>query len=663
MDLDSLIKKKEKKQALAIELSKRLTSMSDEEKTAYYIESQKREEKRLAEIQNQYADALVREKIINDHIGRIKSLGVFKIMAPIRNLLGFVRRNIEALIRLFKGPGLFKSIKGAVFLKNAKKYHGTGSFPDEAERKRQRDTVFKNNIKFSILVPLYNTPEKFLREMITSVTEQTYQNWELCLADGSDASHEEVGKIVMEYASEDKRIVYKKLTDNLGISGNTNACFNMSTGDYIALFDHDDVLHPSVLYEYAKVIEEKGAEYLYCDETTFDGLSVDNMATLHFKPDYAVDNLRSNNYICHFSAFSRNLLKDEKELFIPTYDGGQDHDMTLRLTDKTDRIVHVKKLMYYWRAHKNSTAMDISSKTYAIEGAKGAVAAHLNRHGFKDYEITSTKAFATMFKLQYALTGNPKVSVILNCLEGKTDEETLKLIRENTDYKNTEFLILDKKDKNQCAALNKKIGEAKGEYLLFLKGDTLIKTKDYIEQLLMFAQRQDVACVGGKVWRPKENRKYDSILEGGITIGLGRHHTAGAFHFGYTEPLFGYMGKLSYSQNISALTGAFMMVSKTVWDELKGLNENYYGDLGFVDLCLRAREKGYLNVFTPFAEIYRRDAFKYGFDISKRTPFALRKSEAKYFHRCHEKILTEGDPYFNPNMSLNHPDFEFSKKR
>ena len=239
-------------------------------------------------------------------------------------------------------------------------------------------------VKCSILVPLWNTPLNYLEEMIGSVQAQTYQNWELCLADGSDQEHNEVEERCQAYAKDDPRIVYKRLAKNEGIAGNTNQCFAMATGEYIGLFDHDDVLHPCALYEYVKVINEQGADYIYCDETTFKGDSINNMITLHFKPDFAIDNLRANNYICHFSVFSRELLEGT-ELFRSGFDGSQDHDMILRLTANAKKVVHVPKLLYYWRSHKNSTASDISAKPYAIAAAKGAVADHLAKVRFSKF--------------------------------------------------------------------------------------------------------------------------------------------------------------------------------------------------------------------------------------------------------------------------------------
>ena len=234
-----------------------------------------------------------------------------------------------------------------------------------------RSERFPRMVKISILVPLWNNKREFQIEMLESVMNQTYENWELCLADGSDAEHDYIGEICREYAAKaNGRIVYKHLEKNGGIAGNTNECLKLATGEYIGLFDQDDVLHPSTLYEYVKVINEQEADYIYCDETTFHNGDINNMLTMHFKPDYAPDNLRANNYICHFSVFSRELL-DGTELFRPKFDGSQDHDMILRLTDNAKKVVHVPRLLYYWRSHSGSVASGIEAKPYAIQAAKG----------------------------------------------------------------------------------------------------------------------------------------------------------------------------------------------------------------------------------------------------------------------------------------------------
>ena len=349
-------------------------------------------------------------------LNRIKNNPVWKASAPARGVMHFFLRQIDRVKNQGDAKGVLKKIDYKRREKQAQKGYGTASFPDAAERERQRNETFANPVKFSILVPLFNTPEKYLADMLDSVLTQTYENWELCLADGSDEKHAYVGEKIRALQEKDptlaERIRYQKLAENGGISKNTNACLTLATGEYIAPFDHDDVLHPSVLYEYAKVINETGADYLYCDETTFLGDDLNRFVTMHFKPDYAIDNLRANNYICHLSCFHRQLLEGE-ELYRSEYDGSQDHDMILRLTDKAKNIVHVPKLLYYWRSHPGSTAGNIQAKEYAIEAARGSVADHLRRHGYENFKITSTRAFETIFKITYEILGNPLISLVI----------------------------------------------------------------------------------------------------------------------------------------------------------------------------------------------------------------------------------------------------------
>lgn len=280
----------------------------------------------------------------------------------------------------------------------------------ESELAEQRKHQFPKSIKFSIVVPLFNTPEKFLREMIQSVIDQTYANWELCLADGSDAEHGLVEKICRQYAKKDSRIKYKKLEKNLGISGNTNACLEMASGDYIGLFDHDDLLHPAALYEVMRAICEQDADFIYTDELTFSG-NTSNIITAHFKPDYAPDNLRANNYICHFSVFSDKILENVKG-FRSEYDGSQDHDFILRATECAKKIVHIPEILYYWRSHPNSVAADINSKPYASIAGRKAVHDHIARHNMESI-VESTKAFPAMYRVEYSLKEKPLISIII----------------------------------------------------------------------------------------------------------------------------------------------------------------------------------------------------------------------------------------------------------
>ena len=533
-------------------------------------------------------------------------------------------------------------------------------------------------VTISILVPLYNTPLNFLNEMIESVLAQTYQNWELCLADGSDHDHDEVEKRCREYMEKDKRIVYRRLEKNEGISGNTNRCYQMATGEYIGLFDHDDVLHPSVLYEYVKVINEQDADYIYCDETTFKGDSIDNMITLHFKPDFAPDNLRANNYICHFSVFSRALLEGT-ELFRSGFDGSQDHDMILRLTANAKKVVHVPKLMYYWRSHKASVASDISAKPYAIAAAKGAVAAHLQSCGFKNFEIKSTRAFDTIFEIKYEIEREDKISILIPNKDHVDDlRRCIDSIKERSTYENYEIIVIENnstekgtfdyyktlegQDKitivtyegefNYARINNFGAGVATGKYLLLLNNDTQVISMNWLEAMLMYAQRPDVGAVGAKLYYGDR-----TIQHAGVVVGLGAHGTAGHTHYKINYDNLGYMGKLCYAQNVSAVTGACLMVKKSIYDAVGGLDEEFKVALNDVDFCLRIMEKGYLNVFTPFAELYHFESASRGIDVVDDAKAKRYEEESALFRKKWKALLEKGDPYYNPNFSLDHSDY------
>ena len=352
---------------------------------------------RVAELEDQVDD-------LQFKLNRIKNNPIWKASGPARKCMHFVIRQKDRLKNCGSLSGVIAKVRYKSWEKKAMTHYGTQSFPSAEERQKQEAAVFERMPKISILVPLWNTPESFLTEMIGSVQWQTYKNWELCLADGSDDAHAYVGEYCKRLAAQDSRIVYQKLAKNEGISGNTNECYKLASGEFIGLFDHDDILHPCALYEYVKAINEKDADFIYCDEATFKSPDINKMITMHFKPDYAIDNLRANNYICHFSVFSRELL-DGTELFRTKFDGSQDHDMILRLTDNAKHIVHVPKLLYYWRSHAGSVAGNIEAKPYVVEAARGAVADHLRRHGFKNFTITSTRAFETILAMEQYSNG------------------------------------------------------------------------------------------------------------------------------------------------------------------------------------------------------------------------------------------------------------------
>ena len=665
-----------------------------------YKEAYEKEHIKCADLAERVAELEEKNEELNFKINRIKTNPIWKMSAPFRKAMHYVVRQRDRLKNCGNLRGIWAKIKYKGREREAMERYGTASFPTEERRRAEEETVFPHMVKFSILVPLYNTPREFLTAMLDSVVAQTYKNWELCLADGSDiggpigsdiggsigsgGNHSYVGEICREYQKADReknggqgRIIYQKLEKNEGISGNTNRCLALATGEYIGLFDHDDILHPSVLYEYAKAINEQGADYIYCDETTFKNNDINKMLTMHFKPDYAVDNLRANNYICHFSVFHRHLL-DGSELFRTKYDGSQDHDMILRLTDKAKKVVHVPKLMYYWRSHAGSVASGIQAKTYAVDAAKGAVADHLRKHGYTHFKITSTRAFETIFKISYQIIGNPKISIVIANKDHEPDlRRCISSIMEKSTYDNYEIIIVEnnsetpeikkyyeelKEDErikivtyegsfNYSAVNNLGVKAAEGEYILLLNNDTQVITVIWMEELLMYAQREDVGAVGAKLYYGDK-----TIQHAGVVLGLGAHRTAGHSHYMQHRENLGYMGRLCYAQNVSAVTGACLMVSRELFEKAGGLDESFAISLNDVDFCIKLREMGYLNVFTPFAELYHYESVSRGLDDQGEKAARYNEESARFREKWKE-VLEKGDPYYNPNFSLDRSDF------
>ncbi len=681
-----------------------------------YREAYEREHLKCAELAARIADLEAENEELSWKLGRIKNNPLWKACKPLRSALHWGIRQRGRLVNCGGITGVIKKLAYKKRERAAMAQFGTQSFPDEEQAARERGTVFERMVKISILVPLWNNRREFQIEMLDSVMNQTYQNWELCLADGSDEEHAYIGEICREYAARaGGRIVYRKLEKNEGISGNTNECLKLATGEYIGLFDQDDILHPSVLYEYVKAINEQGADYLYCDETTFKSGDINRMLTMHFKPDYAPDNLRANNYICHFSVFSRDLLEGG-ELFRTKFDGSQDHDMILRLTDNAKKIVHVPRLMYYWRSHAGSVAAGIDAKPYAVSAARGAVAEHLRKHGFDHFQISSTRAFETIFRIRYEILGTPKISVLIANRDHVEDlERCVRSILEKSTYDNYEILIVENNSTtdrirdyytrllgysyeealsrkeasgalrgerdggilysgesglydgrasggkvavvtyrgefNYSAVNNLGASYAGGEYLLLLNNDTEVITVNWMEELLMYAQRRDVGAVGAKLYYGDR-----TIQHAGVVIGLGAHRTAGHTHYKQSRQNLGYMGRLCYAQDVSAVTGACLLVKKALYEEVGGLDEGFAVSLNDVDFCLKLRERGLLNVFTPFAELYHFESVSRGLDDGgERAERYHRESER--FRQRWKEVLEKGDPYYNPNFSLDRSDY------
>ena len=530
--------------------------------------------------------------------------------------------------------------------------------------------------KISIVVPLYNTPLNFLEELLDSVVNQTYRNWELCCVDaGQDTA---VGQHVQARAKEDPRIRYQKLTENEGIAGNTNHGFELATGDYIALLDHDDILHPCALWYTAQAIVEQGADFVYTDEATFEG-KVENVVLYHFKPDFMLDNLRSNNYICHLTTFSKVLMEQAGGGERAEYNGSQDYDLFLRLTEKARKIAHIPHALYYWRSSPNSTASDISAKTYCIDAGIAALKAHYARCGVAVDDVTLIPGTPGYYKTDYTMAHPGRVSILIPTCDHIRDLETcVESIYARTTYPDFEILLIENNSKeeqtfrsyermqkehpdtlkvltwqgkgfNYSALNNFGAQYATGEYLLLLNNDTEVITPGWLEEMVMYAQQKRVGCVGAKLLYPD-----DTIQHAGVGFGIGG--VAGHLHKYFPATSDGYMGRLNYVQDVYGDTAACLLIRKEIYDEVHGLDESYAVAFNDVDFCVRVREAGYTNVFTPFAQLYHYESKSRGMEDNPEKQKRF-QGEVLRFQARWGDLLAKGDPCTNPNFDIQREDF------
>ena len=530
--------------------------------------------------------------------------------------------------------------------------------------------------KISIVVPLYNTPLNFLEELLDSVVNQTYRNWELCCVDaGQDTA---VGQHVQARAKADPRIRYQKLTENEGIAGNTNHGFELATGDYIALLDHDDILHPCALWYTAQAIVEQGADFVYTDEATFEG-KVENVVLYHFKPDFMLDNLRSNNYICHLTTFSKVLMEQAGGGERAEYNGSQDYDLFLRLTEKAQKIAHIPHALYYWRSSPNSTASDISAKTYCIDAGIAALKAHYARCGVAVDDVTLIPGTPGYYKTDYTMAHPGRVSILIPTCDHIRDLETcVESIYARTTYPDFEILLIENNSKeeqtfrsyermrkehpdtlkvltwqgkgfNYSALNNFGARYATGEYLLLLNNDTEVITPGWLEEMVMYAQQKRVGCVGAKLLYPD-----DTIQHAGVGFGIGG--VAGHLHKYFPATSDGYMGRLNYVQDVYGDTAACLLIRKEIYDEVHGLDESYAVAFNDVDFCVRVREAGYTNVFTPFAQLYHYESKSRGMEDNPEKQKRF-QGEVLRFQARWGDLLAKGDPCTNPNFDIQREDF------
>ncbi len=548
--------------------------------------------------------------------------------------------------------------------------------PLKRELKRQKTSTFPYMPKISIIVPLYNTPEKFLKEMIESVVNQSYSNWQLVLADASDKDLPYIKNTVDSF--KDSRIVWHKLAENKGISENTNEGFKLADGDYFALLDHDDVILPNALYENVKAINEYSADVLYSDEITLDG-DLKHLIQFHFKIDYAPDFLRGVNYITHFLVFSRRLFEKVGPYEDPRYDGAQDFDLILRLTEQAQCVHHIPKVLYYWRGHAGSTASDMTTKMYAFEAGRSAVRAHLDRLGLKGR--VSIQKYPGSYRTVYRVEGNPQVSIVIpnkdhiedlsRCIDSifekggwenlqvivvennSTEDETFAYYNKITSANSKVQVVYYKGDFNFSAICNFGVQYATGEHVLLLNNDVEFESRDFVKEMLSYSQRSDVGAVGAKLYYPDGYLQHAGVI-------MGINGSAGHSHKGLADARnnTGDMYRLVTTQNYLAVTGACLMVKKSLYDTFPLDEENFAVAYNDVDFCLRLYEAGYLNVFTPYAEGIHYESKSRGLDETDK-PNLRYEGEKSRFAAKWQKYFNWGDPYYNPHFTLLYENYGY----
>ncbi len=544
----------------------------------------------------------------------------------------------------------------------------------EEELAQQRQFVFDYMPRLSVVIPAYKTPERFLSAMLDSLLAQTYTNWEVCVADGSPKG-EGVERVLKRYAMKDERFRYVILGENKGISGNTNAAIEMATGDFIVLADHDDTLAPDALFECVKAInEDPEIDVVYTDE---DKLDIDGgeLFEPHFKPDFSPDLLTSVNYICHLFVVNHELLL-EVGLFKEEFDGAQDYDFILRCTEKARKICHIPKALYHWRCHQDSTASNPESKLYAFEAGARAVKAHYDRLGIPAKSVEKGIDYG-IYHTTFNITGDPLVSVIIPNKDHSADLDLcMRSLIEKSTYKNLEFIVVEnnstdpatfayyekmqkefdfvhvvtwESEFNYSAINNFGVSFAKGEYLLFLNNDTELINPESIHEMLGFCQRDDVGITGVRLLYSD-----DTIQHAGVVVGFGG--IAGHTFIGLHKAESSYFNQAMCARNYSAVTAACMMSKRSLFDEVGGFSEDLAVAFNDIDYCMKIRSLNKLVVYAPYALFYHYESKSRGLEDTPEKVERFNREIRKFSEKWPE-ILRDGDPYYNPNLTLRKSNF------
>ncbi|RGO49825.1 glycosyltransferase family 2 protein [Dorea formicigenerans] len=514
----------------------------------------------------------------------------------------YKRYGIRGGIATLTGQGQIKDKNYAVWYEKNK--------VSEEELKEQRNKEFPYMPLFSILVPVYNTPIPYLREMLDSVRNQTYQKWQLCIAN-ANPENEDVARILNQYIEMDIRIQVVNVPENLGIAQNTNKALSIAKGDYIGLLDHDDMLAADALFEVAKTINDKNADVIYTNEDKIT-MSGEKHFQPNFKPEYNLDMLRSNNYICHFFIAKASLMK-EIGGFRGEYNGAQDYDMIFRCTERADNIVRIPKVLYHWRMHEQSTAENPESKRYAFDAGKKVIEDHLKRCG-ESAEVQMTE-YPGFYRVKYAIKEKPRVSVVIvKETKNMIPKDTLIKIADDYGRDRVEFDVVDgnykgdiefdgisintlpwTKECNNMEMLNYGIEKTKNEYILVLSSYIIKVSDNYIETFVSNTMRKNVGAVGGKMYFSNGTIKNAGLF-------IKKDGTIEEVFKKLPRLCVGYMNRQSMQQNMQAITFDDIMFKKSLWEKIKNGISKSKSLQRDVEICTKIRGNDLLLVYTPWAE-------------------------------------------------------------
>lgn len=549
---------------------------------------------------------------------------------------------------------------------------------EDTEKDILEISELKDTPLISIITPTYNTKKKYLTHMIESVLSQTYSNWELCIADDASTSDETI-QTLKEYESKHRNIKVAYRKENGHISEASNSALKLAWGEYVVFLDHDDMLSPNALYEMVKRLNEnKNLKLIYSDEDKID--EKNHRYQAHFKSGWNPDLFYSQNYICHLVLLKKSIV-DKIGGLRKGYEGSQDYDLLIRYIDEINHneIDRIEKILYHWRAIQGSTALDANEKSYAhIAGLKALKSSFIK----KDRNITVEHGLLkNTYKVNYPLPKDePLVSIIIPTKDGfNILSKCIKSILEKTIYKNYEIIIIDNQttskktlayfDKlntyeniriikypyafNYSAINNFAVQHAKGEIIALLNNDVEIISYHWLTEMVQNAIREDIGAVGAMLY-------YDdnTIQHAGVILGIGG--VAGHSHKYFQKGVNGYFSRLKIIQNLSAVTGACIVVRKKLYEEVGGLEEkNLKIAFNDVDFCLKLLEKGYRNLWTPYVELYHHESISRGKENNPEK-IARFNSEIDYMKSRWLNYL-QADNYYNYNLTLKHENFEIKQ--